>query len=63
MKKLQEKIFLISPLGKAIVPIQIIYDDDEEAVNPISEIDLIYNGIKYKGNGVDYLQVDTFADL
>lgn len=63
MKKLQEKIFLILPLGKAIVPIQIIYDDDEEAVNPISEIDLIYNGIKYKGNGVDYLWVDTFADL
>lgn len=63
MKKLQEKIFLISPLEKAIVPIQIIYDDDEEAVNPISEIDLIYNGIEYKGNGVDYLWVDTFEDL
>lgn len=63
MKKLQEKIVLISPLGKEIVPTQITYDDDEDAISPISEIDLIYNGIKYKGNGTDYLWVDTFADL
>lgn len=64
MKKIiWAQITLISPTDKTTVPAQIYYDDDEDAMNPSSEINLIYNDIKYQGKGTDYLWVDTFADL
>lgn len=48
---------------KILVPIQIVYEDKEIISNPTSEITLYYNGIEYKGFGLDYLWTDTLADL
>lgn len=62
-KVIQTQIILISPLGKTVVPMQIAYNDDEDAIDPVSEISLVYNDIKYQGNGTNYLWVDTFVDL
>lgn len=58
-----DQICLIAPTGKTMVPIQIDYDDAEDAAYPESEITLTYNGIQYRGKGTDYIWVDTFADL
>lgn len=63
MKKIQAKITLLSQEDKIVVPIQITYDNNEDTINPVSEIDLVYNGIQYKGYGTSYLWEDTFADL
>lgn len=64
MKKvLKYEITLLTPVGKVIAPIQIVYDDEETTANPSSEITLFYKGSEYKGNGTDYLWTDTLADL
>ncbi len=64
MKKvLKCEIPLLTPTGKVLAPIQIVYDDTEVIVNPSSEITLCYNGNEYKGCGTDYLWTDTLADL
>lgn len=57
------QVTLLSPTDKTTVPVQITYDDDEDAINPISEISLVYNNIEYRGHGTNYLWVDTFAAL
>ena len=62
-KQLQATVPLLTPSGKVIVSIRIIYDDKEVITNPTSEISLIYNGNEYKGYGIDYLWTDAFADL
>jgi hypothetical protein len=64
MKKvLTCEVPLLTPTGKVLTPIQIVYDDAEVISNPSSEITLYYNGNAYKGCGADYLWTDTFADL
>lgn len=64
MKKvLKCEIPLLTPTGKVLVPIQIIYEDTEVVANPSSEITLLYNGSEHKGIGTDYLWTDTLADL
>ncbi len=64
MKKLLTcDIPLLTPSGKVLVPIQIIYDDKEVIDNPTSEIILHYNENEYKGLGEDFLWTDTLADL
>ena len=62
-KVIHTQITLISSLDKIVVPIQIAFNDDEDAIDPVSEISLVYNNIKYRGNGTNYLWVDTFVDL
>ena len=62
-KTIETQITLISSSGKTIVPMQINFYDDEDAINPESEINIIYNSIKYQGKGEDFLWVDTLADL
>ena len=61
-KSIQEHITLLSPTDIIIAPIQINYDNDEDAANPV-EINLTYNGVIYQGKGTDHLWVDAFADL
>jgi hypothetical protein len=64
MKKvLTCEVPLLTPTGKVLTPIQIVYDDAEVISNPSSEITLCYNGNEYRGNGTDYLWTDTIADL
>ena len=64
MEKILKAIVpLLTPTGKVIVPIEIIYDDNEVLASPKSEISLLYDGIEYRGNGADYLWTDTLADL
>ena len=64
MKKvLRGKVPLLTSNSKTIVPMEITCDDSEVIANPSSEITLLYNGIEYKGNGVDDLWTDTLADL
>lgn len=63
IQKIQSQIVLITPTGKTSVPIQIVYDNDDERIQTPSEISLVYQNILYKGRGFDYLWVDTFADL
>ncbi len=64
MKKILScEIPLLTPAGKVLTPIQIVYDDTEVIANPSSEITLRYNGNEYKGYGTDYLWTDTLADL
>ena len=64
MKKLlHAEVFLLTTNEKIMVPIEISYEDRYVITNPKSEITLLYNGIKYKGNGIDALWTDTFADL
>ena len=64
MKKvLKGEVPLLTPNGKVLTPIQIVYDDTEVISNPTSEITLYYDGNAYKGNGTDYLWTDTLADL
>lgn len=63
MKKLiHEYVTLLSPSDVITAPIQINYDNDEDATNPV-EINLTYNGVVYQGKGTDHLWVDAFADL
>lgn len=62
-KTIETQITLISSSGKTIVPMKINYDDDEDAIKPESEINMIYNSIEYQGKGEDFLWVDTIADL
>ena len=54
-KTIETQITLISSSGKTIVPMKINYDDDEDAINPESEINIIYNSIEYQGKGEDFL--------
>ena len=61
-KTIHEHITLLSPTDIIVVPIQINYDDGEEAITTV-EINLTYDGVKYQGRGTDYLWVDAFADL
>ena len=61
-KSIQEHITLLSPTDIIIAPIQINYDNDEDAANPV-EINLTYNGVIYQGKGTDHLWVDAFAAL
>ena len=61
-KSIQEHITLLSPSEKITAPIQINYDDGEDAITPV-EMNLTYNGVIYQGKGTDYLWVDAFADL
>ena len=64
MKKvLTCEVPLLTPTGKVLAPIQIVYNDAEVISNPSSEITLCYNGNEYSGNGTDYLWTDTIADL
>ena len=64
MKKvLRGKVPLLTSNGKTMVPIEITYDDSEAIANLQSEITLLFNEIEYKGYGVDYLWIDTLADL
>ena len=64
MKKvLKCKVALLTPGGKVVAPIQIVFDDAEVISKPSSEITLYYNGNEYRGNGTDYLWTDTLADL
>lgn len=62
-KVLQTQITLISPSEKVTVPMQISYNDDEDAIDSVSKISLVYKYIEYQGSGTDYLWVDTFVDL
>ncbi|MBQ2760166.1 MAG: hypothetical protein IJE93_10395 [Clostridia bacterium] len=62
-RMLTAEVVLLSPSGRTLAPVQIIYDDDEELFVLKSEFSLIYNGAEYKGVGADYLWTDTFADL
>ena len=48
-KSIQENITLLSPTHIIIAPIQINYDNDEDAANPV-EINLPYNGVIYQSN-------------
>jgi len=54
-KILKADVPLLTLTGKVIVPIKIVYDDNEVISNPKSEIFLLYNGIEYRGIGNDYL--------
>ena len=64
MKKLlYAEVQLFTPNGKAMVPMEITYNDSEVIANPQSEITLLYNGMEYKGYGADHLWTDTLADL
>lgn len=60
---IETEITLITPNGKTTAPLHISCDDTKSISNPETKIDLVYNSIKYQGNGSDYLWVDTFADL
>ena len=63
MKKLiQANITLLLPTDKRTVPVEIYYDDGDNAVSSV-QIKLTYNNILYQGNGTDCLWVDAFADL
>ncbi len=61
-KTIQEYITLLSPTDRIIAPIQISFDDGEDAVTAV-EVNLTYNEVLYQGNGTDFLWVDAFADL
>ena len=64
MKKILTcEIPLLTPNGKVLAPMQIVYDDAEVTANPKSEISLIYDGAEYTGCGTDRLWTDTFAGL
>ena len=60
---LNTELTLLSPNEQVQVPVQILYESDDDADLLPSEIHLTYNDIKYIGKGTDYLWVDTFADL
>lgn len=62
-KHLHANIPLLTPTGTVIVPIKILYSDNEATTNPESQISLLYDGIEYKGTGADFLWEDAFADL
>lgn len=62
-KILRVVVSLLTPTGKVIVPVKIIYDSNEDITNPKSQITLSYDGVEYKGTGIDYLWTDTLADL
>ena len=62
-KILRAVVPLLTPTGKVIVPIKVIYDNNEDITNPKSQITLLYDGVEYKGTGTDYLWTDTLADL
>lgn len=63
IKTIHTEIPLLTSNGKIMVPIEIAYDDSEVIINPKSKITLLYDGIKYRGNGIDYFWTDTIADL
>ena len=63
IKVLHAEVPLLTPTGKTMAPIKITYDDNEDISDPKSEIILLYDGIEYRGNGLDYLWTDTLADL
>lgn len=62
-KTISAELTLLSPSGKTRVPALIQYDDDEDAVFPLSQITIVYNGAEYSGKGTDYLWEGTFAEL
>jgi len=62
-RRITSNLNLITPLETTAVPARIIYDDDEEVADSVSEIVITYNGKEYRGRGIDHLWVDTFADL
>ena len=62
-KTVHTEMTLISSRGKERVPATIRYTEDEKTFYPESEIILIFDGKEYKGQGTDYLLVDTYADL
>ncbi len=62
-KILRAVVPLLTPTGKVIVPVKIIYDNNEDITNPKSQVTLLYDGVEYKGTGTDYLWTDTLADL
>ena len=62
-KTVHTEITLLSSRGKETVPATFYYIEDEETFYPESEITLIFDGKEYKGQGTDYLLVDTYADL
>lgn len=59
---ISEHINLLLPTDIIIAPIQIKYENDEDATNSV-EIYLTYNGVTYQGKGTDHLWIDAFADL
>lgn len=63
IKVLRGEVPLLTPVGKVMVPIKITYDDNEDISDLKSEIVLLYDGVEYRGNGLDFLWTDTFADL
>ena len=62
-KTVHTEMTLISSRGKERVPATIRYTEDEKTFYPESEITLIFDGKEYKGQGTNYLLVDTYADL
>ena len=54
---------LLTPRGKEVVTVQILYRDDVDAIDTPSEIEVRYNEKEYRGKGDDYLLVDTYVDL
>lgn len=63
IKSIDGYLTLLLTTGKTLVPFHLDYDDDDDAFDPISELSIIYDGIKYRGKGTNYLWTDTFADL
>ena len=62
-KNLKTNVILLSPEGKVLAPIQIVYDDKNVADDPSSAGILFFDGSEYKGFGTDPLWTDTLADL
>ena len=62
-RNLTRNIYLITPVGKINVPIEFVYEDDSEAVEPLSVLKLSCNGTLYEGRSTDWLWAETFADL
>ena len=62
-KTIQTQMTLLSSTGKTVVPVKLEYVDDEDDKNPMSEIQLIYQGVCFRGEGTDWIWSDTFADL
>ena len=62
-KILRTAVPLLTPTGKVIVPMKVIYDNIDDRANLKSQITLLYDGVEYKGTGTEYLWTDTLADL
>ena len=59
---IRDHVTLLLPTGATTVPVQITYDDGEDAACTV-KITLTYDGTPYEGSGAEYLWEDAFADL